>query len=181
VGSALFTSTNHPCKVLALEYTDIASPFSIILPIADDAKCRTGRRAPRTSKDWRASSHFLCQSCMVSCVDSTPKHTIQHQHYPAGLPFKSRSAARAMHVLLLPLRPQLNPTQPHEQSKLLEWRSLCYARICAKISSEIASQFRQITAEEQARDPLGGNPHKRHQQTYRCALCPNGRDLRPRK
>jgi hypothetical protein len=66
MGSVLFPSTNHPWRVLALEYTDIASPLSIILPIADDANRRTGRRAPRTSKDWRASSHFLCQSCMVS-------------------------------------------------------------------------------------------------------------------
>jgi len=92
MASALFTSTNHPCKLLALEYTDITSPFSIIRPIADDAKRRTGRRAPRTSKDWRASSHFLCQSCMVSCK-APWKHTIQHHYYSVWHPIITQIGA----------------------------------------------------------------------------------------
>lgn len=61
-GSFLFPSERKPWRLLTLEYIEMSSPLDIILAIATDAKWRTGLRAPRVSKAYSASSHFLCHN-----------------------------------------------------------------------------------------------------------------------
>lgn len=66
-GSLLFPSASHPWRLLALEYMEMPSPFAMTFPMAIEASRRTGRRAPNTSNEWSASSHFLCHCKMDSC------------------------------------------------------------------------------------------------------------------